>query len=127
MARIWRRRAATLLALIAFTGCVDSGLPDKNLPLEQARHREWSYPIYLEAVQPSGLPELVSFNESTWALQAAAWPEYGLESALTRDPTLLRSVATGAAPLQALRWDTAPFDRLFLASPGGLRTYERVY
>lgn len=127
MSRIWRLPAVALLALSGITGCVDSGLPDKNLPLEEARHREWSYPVYQAAVQPSGLPELVSFNESTWALQAAAWSEYGMESTLTRDPALLEGVSTGATRLQALRWDTAPYDRLFLATPGGLRTYERVY
>lgn len=120
--------ALALLVLIGATGCVDSGLPGKNLPLAEARHREWSYPLYQEAVQPSGLPDLISFDGRTWALQAMNWPEMGLEGALTRDPTLLQAVPTAAgASLEALAWDEAPYDQLFMATPAGMRTYERVY
>lgn len=122
----WRLGAVALLAVTG-SGCVDSGLPGKNLPLDVARHREWSYPLYQEAVQPSGLPDLVSFDGSTWALQAAPFAEAGIESALTRDPQLLRAVSTGSASFQALRWDEPPYDRLYLQAPSGMRTYERVY
>lgn len=121
--------ALALLLMIGATGCVDSGLPGKNLPLAEARHREWSYPLYQAAVQPSGLPGLISFDGRTWALQAANWPEMGLERALTRDPALLQSVpgARDGASLGALAWDEAPYDRLFMSTPFGMRTYERVY
>jgi hypothetical protein len=118
--------AVALLAVIS-SGCVDSGLPGKNLPLDVARHREWSYPLYQAAVQPSGLPDLISFDGGTWALQAAPFVEAGLESALQRDPQLLRPVSGGEAQFLALAWDEAPFDRLFLRAPSGLRSYERVY
>ncbi|HEU5209557.1 MAG TPA: hypothetical protein VFU06_09110 [Longimicrobiales bacterium] len=126
MSRGWRMGAVALLAVLS-SGCVDSGLPGKNLPLDVARFREWSYPLYQEAVQPSGLPDLVSFDQGTWALQAATLAEAGLESALQRNPQLLRPVSGGEAQFLALSWDQPPFDRLFLRAPSGLRTYERVY
>lgn len=126
MSRGWRMGAVALLAVLS-SGCVDSGLPGKNLPLDVARFREWSYPLYQEAVQPSGLPDLVSFDQGTWALQAAPFAEAGLESALQRNPQLLRPVSGGEAQFLALSWDQPPFDRLFLRAPSGLRTYERVY
>lgn len=126
MSRGWRMGAVALLAVLS-SGCVDSGLPGKNLPLDVARFREWSYPLYQEAVQPSGLPDLVSFDQGTWALQAAPFVEAGLESALQRNPQLLRPVSGGEAQFLALSWDRPPFDRLFLRAPSGLRTYERVY
>ncbi len=118
--------AVALLTVIS-SACVDSGLPGKNLPLEVARFREWSYPPYQPAVQPSGLPDLVSFDGGTWALQDAPHVESGLVSALQRDPTLMRPVSGGTPQFLALTWDEAPFDRLFLQAPSGLRTYERVY
>ena len=45
------RRALLQLALVAgcgtiLGGCRDSGLPGKNLPLQEARHREFRYPSY---------------------------------------------------------------------------------
>jgi hypothetical protein len=123
-----RRAGATaLLTVILATGCVDSGLPGKNLPLEEARHREWRYPLYQAAVQPSGLPDLIHFDGSTWALQSHGWPEMGIATTLTRDPSMLEVVSGGSAAFQALRWDEAPYDRLFLRAPSGLREYERVY
>ncbi len=127
MARNRPAGAVALLAVIGATACVDSGLPGKNLPLEQARHREWSYPLYQEAVQPSGLPDLVPFDDGLWALRAAPLHELGLETALTRNPELLRPVSTGSAALSAFAWDEAPYDRLFLQTESGLRTYDRVY
>ncbi len=122
----WRMGAVALLAVLS-SGCVDSGLPGKNLPLEVARFREWSYPLYQEAVQPSGLPDLISFDGGTWALQAAPFTESGLISTLERDPQLLRPVSGGTEQFLALAWDEAPYNRLFLRAPSGLRTYERVY
>jgi hypothetical protein len=35
-----------LAVALALPGCKDSGLPDRNLPLDQARHREFGYPGY---------------------------------------------------------------------------------
>ena len=126
MSRTWRIGAVALLAAIS-SGCVDSGLPGKNLPLDEARFREWSYPLYEMAVHPSGLPDLISFDDGTWALMAAPHRKGGMESALERSPQLLRPVSGGEAQFMALAWDTPPYNRLFLRAPSGLRTYARVY
>ncbi|NLG63356.1 MAG: hypothetical protein GX539_14055 [Candidatus Cloacimonetes bacterium] len=126
MSRSWRMGAVALLAVMS-RACVDSGLPGKNLPLDVARFREWSYPLYEAAVTPSGLPDLVSFDDATWALQAATRTEAGLESALERNPQFLRPVSGGEAQFLALTWDQSPYNRLFLRAPSGLRTYERVF
>lgn len=129
MARDWRQSSAlALLVLLGTTGCVDSGLPGKNLPLEQARHRAWSYPLYEVAAQQSEVPALISLDDRTWALSAIVPPELGTESTLARDPSLLRTVSSaGGASLQALTWDDSPFDLLFARTSAGIRTYQRVY
>src|SRR5690606_41743198 len=98
-----------------------------TLRLAGARFRGWSSPLYEAAVTPSGLPDLVSFDDATWALQAATRTEAGLESALERNPQFLRPVSGGEAQFLALTWDQSPYNRLFLRAPSGLRTYERVF
>lgn len=41
--RLW---PLVLAGTLALTACRDSGLPDRNLPVDQARHREFGYPGY---------------------------------------------------------------------------------
>lgn len=119
------KRGAALLAVLAAVGCKDSGLPDRNLPLEEARHRVWSYPLYDVVVAP-GLPLLVNVDETVWALQARP-AFYSLESAIVPE-TMTNTATAGRAALQALTWDEAPFDRLYASTEAGRSvTYERVY
>lgn len=46
-----RRRAGrfwiiALAGVAGLAGCRDNGLPDRNLPLQEARHRTYGYPVY---------------------------------------------------------------------------------
>lgn len=42
---VWRFGVASVLVL-GLGACRDSGLPDRNLPLDEARFREFRYPAY---------------------------------------------------------------------------------
>ena len=119
------KRGVALLAVLAAVGCKDSGLRDRNLPLEEARHRVWSYPLYDVVVAP-GLPLLVNVDETVWALQAR--PAFYTLASATIPQTMTTRTASGIAVLQTLAWDEAPFDRFYVTTPTGEAvTYERVY
>jgi hypothetical protein len=116
---------AAAIAVLAAAGCKDSGLPDRNLPLEEARHRQWSYPLYDMVVAP-GLPLLVNVDETMWALQAAP-AFYSLGAPSVPEHMLRAATAGGPVALRALSWDDAPFDRLYAGAGAVTATYERVY
>ncbi|HSJ24607.1 MAG TPA: hypothetical protein VK929_08070 [Longimicrobiales bacterium] len=90
-----------LASVAVLTGCRDSGLPDRNLPLEEARHRQFSYPAY----QP------VADN----APVAAAGRHWLRSSAVETIPSaMLEPVqATGGTQLYAVRGSRAPYARLY--------------
>jgi len=106
---------AALLAAVPF-GCRDNGLPDRNLPLDQAASRTYNYPAY----QPyAGEVEVWQLGGHRW--QAGAHVE-------TIEARLLQSVANAnGTALYALVWDREPHDRLY--SPVGenrWRVIERI-
>ncbi|HSJ14095.1 MAG TPA: hypothetical protein VK939_06760 [Longimicrobiales bacterium] len=87
----------------ALAGCRDSGLPDRNLPREQAEQRTYGYPAY-QAVG-AALAEVWELNGRRWQLSAQVE---------TIAQSGLRSVANAnGTAMYALRWDREPFDRLY--------------
>lgn len=101
-----RALAAVAVAAAAGTGCVDSGLPDRNLPKAQAEHRTYGYPVYQVAATA---PEVWDIGGRRWVAGAAVE---------TIEQTQLRAIANAnGTPVYALSWDQEPFDRLY--SPVG--------
>jgi hypothetical protein len=91
----------TLLGSVSL-GCRDNGLPDRNLPLDQAQSRTYSYPAYQAY---AGQVEVWEVAGQRW--QATAPIE-------TIEPRLLQSVTNAnGTPVYALAWDRAPYDRLY--------------
>lgn len=114
-------------AVFAMAGCRDSGLPDRNLALEDAAHRapdalvQAVYPQYGAARSASDAAahgdasmasRPITVGEQTF--QASGRPVRLSGTALT---------AVGAGPMggtfSAATWDEPPYDRLYLAHPGG--------
>ena len=114
-ARRFLALSALLAGALAF-GCRDNGLPDRNLPLDQAENRTPAYPAY-QAYQ--GEVPVLEVAGSRW--QATAPIE-------TIEARLLTAVGNAqGTPVYALNWDKAPYDRLF--TPVGenrWRVIERV-
>jgi hypothetical protein len=99
------RGAALLLAVVTLAGCRDSGLPDRNLPVEEARTREFGYSVYQAA--PEARP--VAAAGRHWIRSA---PEERIR------PQLMTPVAAdGDVQLYAPRHARPPYDRLY--SPAG--------
>jgi hypothetical protein len=93
--------AIALAAVIGVAGCKDSGLPDRNLPVEEARQREYRYPAY----QPAADPAPVAAAGRLWirSLPVETIPTH-----------LLVPVADAeAVQLYALRGARAPYGRLY--------------
>jgi hypothetical protein len=100
------RGAAVILALAAgLAGCRDSGLPDRNLPAEAARTREYGYPVY--EASPDARP--VAAAGRHWIRGA---PEEQIPGTL-----MVPVAADGAVQLYAPRHARAPYDRLY--APAG--------
>lgn len=92
--------AAVLLAG-ATAGCVDSGLPDRNLPRAEAVHRTYSYPAYQAAA-----------TSEVWDFAGRRWQALGTVE--TIDPALLRQVANAnGTVLFALNTDQEPYTQLY--------------
>jgi hypothetical protein len=98
------RIGAAMLVAAAFTACRDSGLPDRNLPLEEARTRPFRYSTYDAA---GDLPA-VTVGERQWL--AAGAPMHIPDRLLT-------PLAGGS--VYALATDAEPYTRLFVRSPSG--------
>ncbi len=101
------RTAAILGSLALLAACVDSGLPDKNLPLDQATIRPFRYQVYDASrdVAP------VRAMDRDWrpAGPATSIPE-----------SLLTRVATdNNRDVFALATETAPYSRLYVKADGG--------
>jgi hypothetical protein len=100
------RRAARPLFVavacaVALTACRDSGLPDRNLPLRDAMHREHRYPAY----QPTADNAPVAAAGRHWI---------GSLPVETIPQRMLVPVAGGeGAQLYALRDQQAPYSRLY--------------
>ena len=94
---------AAVLA-IAAGGCVDSGLPGKNLPLEEARTRPFRYSVY--EARPSS-PVRVADRE---------WVAAGAPIAI---PLRLLTPVTPDGNVYALSTDAEPWTRLYRRSESG--------
>jgi hypothetical protein len=104
------------LCVAGLAGCKDNGLPDKNLPVQEARHRYIQpYPSY----QPMAGTTPVAIGGREWM------PSLPVEHI---PPRLLQQVGTAeGTTLFALRGDAAPYSSLY-ASEGGdrWRPYLRI-
>jgi hypothetical protein len=102
-----RLAAITLAAAIGVAGCKDSGLPDRNLPVEEARQREYGYPAY----QPAADPAPVAAAGRLWirSLPVETIPSHLLEPL----------AATQTVQLYALRGTSAPYSRLYAPAGDG--------
>ena len=67
-------------------------LAEENLPLEQARHRAWSYPLYEVAAPQSEVPELISLDPWGYPVVADEVPA-GLEHQARRARDLCPALA----------------------------------
>jgi hypothetical protein len=101
-ARLTRSLLAAALGATLLAGCRDNGLPDRNLPLDQAASRTYNYPAY----QPyAGEVEVWELGGRRW--QAGAQVE-------TIEARLLQAVANAnGTAVYALVWDREPHDRLY--------------
>jgi hypothetical protein len=96
------RGVVVVLAMAAgLTACRDSGLPDRNLPLQEARHRQYTYPAY----QPLA-------NNAPVAAAGRHWLR---SSAVETIPAgvLVPVAAVDGTQLYAVRNARTPHDRLY--------------
>jgi len=94
---------AAALAVVA-GGCVDSGLPGKNLPLEEARTRAFRYDVY--EARPS---ETIRVADREWVTAGAPMDI----------PQRLLTPVTADGNVFALSTDASPRTRLYRRSNGG--------
>jgi hypothetical protein len=98
------RAALVTMALVGLSACKDSGLPDRNLPIQEARQREYGYPVYERAPDATAV--------------AAAGRNWIRSAAVESIPAGLLVPVEGAdVQLYAVRGATAPYDRLY--APAG--------
>lgn len=104
-----------LSCVVGLTACRDNGLRDRNLPLEEARHREFGYPVY----QPATNNPALAMGGRHWirALPIETVPAHLLSPVGNADGT----------PLYALRGASAPYSRLYApVSEGRWLPYVRL-
>jgi hypothetical protein len=93
-----------MLALVLATGvtaCKDSGLPDRNLPFEEARNRQYGYPVY----QPLAGNVPVAAAGRHWLRSAEV---------MTIPGGIMEPVAAAeGTQLYTVRGTRAPYDRLY--------------
>jgi hypothetical protein len=102
-----RRAAAPKLVVLVLScivgaaGCRDNGLADRNLPLEEAQHREYGYAVYQSAA-----------NNPALAMGGRHWVRsLPVETVPAR---MLAPVGNAeGTPLYALRGQSAPYSRLY--------------
>jgi hypothetical protein len=102
--RVW---LVTIACAAALSACRDVGLPDRNLPLEEAQNRELSYQVY----EPSASRPALAMGGRHWirSLPVEAVPSH-----------LLVPIGTaGGTTLYALRGAEAPYSRLYSPVAGG--------
>jgi hypothetical protein len=96
--------AGLMAACVALAGCVDSGLPGKNLPLEEAHAKPFRYSTYDASAD---LP-VAHMDGRAW--RPAGPPEFVPASMLQP------AMASGVSAAFTLRTDAAPIDRLYVPS-----------
>lgn len=95
------------LACVLAAGCVDSGLPGENLPLEDARTRPLHYDLYDENAAPAA----VHYDGLDWIVAGPA---------LTIADGLLTAVPDAGDGVFALTSDGEHHKRLYLRTTEGL-------
>lgn len=96
--RVWLVAIACVTVLSA---CRDNGLPDRNLPLAEAQHREFGYQVY----EPSANNRAIALGGRHWVRSLA------VETIPAR---LLVPVGTAeGTQLFALRNEATPYSRLY--------------
>ena len=118
MERNGRRRFSGFVAgliLVAVSGCVDSGLPDRNLPLDEAESRQFRYNVYDSRAEAE---TIFQHEDADWAVAGTA----------ERIPAshLVSAGTAGAHALFVLATDQAPYDRLYIETERGWMPYARV-
>lgn len=127
------RARATLfatVAVVAVAGCQDLGLPDRNLPIDEASQRPPD--ALVQAVHPEtraaepahgGMPADPAHADASMASRAVQIGEQTFMPAGAPhdvDAALLTQVgAGGGMSFHAVRGDDAPYDRVFMTHPGG--------
>lgn len=108
-------RLTAVAAFLCLGACTEWGLPDRNLPRADALQREYGFEAYRQEPRRT-----VSFAGRQWLMSGAP---------ADVQARLLQPVGTaGAATLYALRWDQAPYDRLYTAEPAaGWRALDLVH
>jgi hypothetical protein len=101
-----RRSTARLMLLAALAtaglaACRDSGLPDRNLPLEEARHREYGYVVYERT--PDSRPVVAAGRHWLRSQQVETIPDH----------LLVPVAAYEGTQLYATRGARAPYSRLY--------------
>jgi hypothetical protein len=102
-----RLGAVVLATVIVIAGCRDNGLPDRNLPLEEARHRTYGYPAYENLTDH---PQV--------AVAGRHWMP-GLPVERIPDRMLVPVGGDGTTQLYALRGAEAPYSRLYARAGAG--------
>jgi hypothetical protein len=87
--------------VVGLTACHEGGLPDRNLPLQEARHREFRYPAY----QPVA-------NNPAVAMAGRHWIR-SLPIETIPDQMLVPVGAAEGTQLFALRGAREPYSRLY--------------
>ncbi|HEX6308186.1 MAG TPA: hypothetical protein VFZ69_08370 [Longimicrobiales bacterium] len=99
--KVIRLGVVVLGCAVLSAGCRDNGLADRNLPLDEARTREFQYPVY----EPTP-------DHAPVALAGRHWIRATREETIPQ--RLLVQVGDAAGtPLYALRSERAPFSRLY--------------
>lgn len=99
------RLLTALLCVVGLSACRDNGLPDRNLPLDEARNREYGYPVYERATNAAP----IAFGGRHWirTMPVEEVPSRLLVQVGNAEGTLLF----------ARRGEDAPHSRLY--SPAG--------
>ncbi len=105
MVRGMKRTCVAAAIVLTAAGCRDSGLPDRNLPLEEAEQRALHYSLYEAA--PAG----------AIVHDGAEWVVAGLPMKISAGLLVPIDVEGGEA--FALATDAAPHDRLYVRSGEG--------
>ncbi|CAN5806140.1 hypothetical protein BH23GEM9_BH23GEM9_25080 [soil metagenome] len=110
--RLW---AAAAVCALGLSACHEGGLPDRNLPLQEARHRQYGYPVY----QPVANNPAVAMGGRHWmrSLPVETIPARLLMPVGSAEGTTLYTVRGARTPYSRLytpvgedRW--APYLRL---------------
>ena len=124
---------ATSAAILTLAGCKDSGLPDRNLPFEEAEHR--APDALVQAVHPDTRPGADAadphgaMSMATRPITVGEQTFVAAGTPITMDAAGLSQVGSvGGMSFMAAPGDDAPYDRLYMAhGDQGFVVYEPVH